>query len=70
MRVYVVPQRHKLISISRLQWKKEMKITSYMEECVIWEGILFPYDYRQKIDNVAKLQIIDDKKDYRFFFCW
>ena len=26
----------------------------------------FPYDYRQKIDNVAQLQIIDDKeKNYR-----
>ena len=22
----------------------------------------FPYDYRQKIDNVTQLQIIDDKK--------
>ena len=29
----------------------------------------FPNDYRQKIDNVAQLQIIDDKDDYRFF-CW
>ena len=29
----------------------------------------FPYDYRQRIDNFAKLQIIDDKDDYRFF-CW
>ena len=25
----------------------------------------FAYDYRQKIDNVAQLQIIDDKEDYR-----
>ena len=23
------------------------------------------YDYRQKIDNVAQLQIIDDMEDYR-----
>ena len=27
----------------------------------------FPYDYRQKIVNVAQLQIIDDKEDYRLF---
>ena len=27
----------------------------------------FPYAYRQKIDNVTQLQIIDDKEDYRFF---
>ena len=27
----------------------------------------FTYNYRQKIDNVAQLQIIDDKEDYRFF---
>ena len=26
-----------------------------------------PYDYRQKTDNMAQLQIIDDKDDYRFF---
>ena len=26
-----------------------------------------PYDYRQKIDNVAELQIIDDKEDYILF---
>ena len=29
----------------------------------------FPNDYRQKIDNVAQLQVIDDKEDYGFF-CW
>ena len=28
-----------------------------------------PCDYRQKIDNVSQLQVIDDKEDYRFF-CW